>query len=504
MPDTIHALLAARIDSLPADEKRLIQDAAVVGRVFWPGALSHADGGEVIDALRRVERRGLIAVRPSSTIENEPEYMFRHVLIRDVAYASVPKRRRARAHAETGRWIEGLADDRIDEFAELIAFHYAAAVIDTDADLAWNDDPAERDAVRRRAFEMLIRAGSTARRRFAVDKALELHAQALEVASTDSERLPRTRTWATTTRPCSMATTRFGSTSPRPSSMVSTDQQRGQLAAKAGRMVMRWGAFQKTPPIDQVEALVGDALQSDVSERTRASLLMVHGGLLRSSRGVPIAAGRIPARHELVGDIDTRIASIEQGLEIARRLDDIDLLHLGTDVLTVAFQAAGDYDNARDAAEQQAALLGRLTSVRDQVDTLVTVAASRTDRGAYAAAIEAAEEGFARSAGLSGHERMHVAYEIVAAAEPSGNWQRIADLLPWFASAADAEGDITCASVRAGPPFGATVLARRGDTATALEPVPLRDMRDAPGTFVAAAHLANYASLVTRPIRRAT
>ena len=79
--------------------------------------------------------------RPTSTIEDEPEYIFRHVLIRDVAYASVPKKRRARAHAETGRWIETLAGDRADEFAELIAFHYGAAVSGDDVDLAWEDEP---------------------------------------------------------------------------------------------------------------------------------------------------------------------------------------------------------------------------------------------------------------------------------------------------------------------------------------------------------------------------
>ncbi|HVR28211.1 MAG TPA: adenylate/guanylate cyclase domain-containing protein, partial [Thermoanaerobaculia bacterium] len=169
LPDTIHALLAARIDGLPSEEKAILQQAAVVGRVFWPGSLAPVgDGQAAQDSLRSLERRGLVSARPTSTIEGEQEYIFRHVLIRDVAYASVPKSRRARAHAETGRWIEELTTDRLEEFEELLAYHYAAAAAGEDADLAWADAPEEREQLRRRAFEVLVRSGVAARRRFAV------------------------------------------------------------------------------------------------------------------------------------------------------------------------------------------------------------------------------------------------------------------------------------------------------------------------------------------------
>jgi predicted ATPase len=87
LPDTIHALLAARIDALPSDEKGLIQEAAVVGRTFWPGALAASSDPAAADVLMRLERRGLVATRQTSTIADEPEYIFRHVLIRDVAYS---------------------------------------------------------------------------------------------------------------------------------------------------------------------------------------------------------------------------------------------------------------------------------------------------------------------------------------------------------------------------------------------------------------------------------
>src|SRR6185503_574805 len=104
----------ARIDALPVAEKQFLQEASVVGRIFWPGALVHEAAltpTATSDVLHSLERRGLIAERPTSSIDDEPEYMFRHMLIHDVAYGSVPKARRATAHAQTGRWIEGLAGD---------------------------------------------------------------------------------------------------------------------------------------------------------------------------------------------------------------------------------------------------------------------------------------------------------------------------------------------------------------------------------------------------------
>ncbi len=217
LPDSIHALLAARIDGLPAEEKRVLQDAAVVGRAFWEAALGGGrSSGDAATLLRNLERRGLVVARPTSTLPGQVEYLFRHALIRDVAYAAVPKARRAIAHAEVGEWIERLAGERLDELGELVAYHYRSAVSGADADLAWAADAERRETIRRRAFQSLVAAGAGARRRFAVGKAIDLHSQALELADSDAERRWPSRTWATTTRPCSTGTTRSTRTSARP------------------------------------------------------------------------------------------------------------------------------------------------------------------------------------------------------------------------------------------------------------------------------------------------
>jgi len=508
LPDTIYALLAARIDALPADEKRLLQQAAVVGRVFWPGALGAGMASE--DVLRRAERRGLISLRPTSTIANEPEFIFRHVLIRDVAYNSVPRKRRALAHAETGRWLEELAGDRLDEIGELLAYHYSAAVTGDDADLGWAGNEDGREAARRRAFEMLLRAGTSARRRFVVDKALELHGQAVEVADTDSERArvqeelgddhealfhgdEALRAYLTAIDLVDAPTAhghRVAESGPGPAGVELT----GRLATKAGRMALRWGTFQEKPPLDRVQELVSDALALPLGERARAALLMVHGGLLPGPTGVPIAAGRVSVGPELRPLLRERIASIEQGLAIARRLDDPELMYFGDDLLSMAYQSIGDYQALHESAREMAELVGRLNSAREQADALVTVSSTRADMGAYAEALELAEDGVRRAAGLSLHEQMHICFELVSAAEALGKWQRIVELTPWFVASAAAEAAVTCSAVRAGPVLCGLTLARLGETQRALDIVGPPTAPVGSETVLTAAAFAQYGS----------
>ena len=102
IPDSVYGLLAARVDALPAEERRVLQEAAVIGRTFWADAVVHATGLEVGGTLLALERRGLVVVRPTTSLTGQEEFAFKHALVRDVAYASQPKARRARAHAEAG------------------------------------------------------------------------------------------------------------------------------------------------------------------------------------------------------------------------------------------------------------------------------------------------------------------------------------------------------------------------------------------------------------------
>jgi class 3 adenylate cyclase/tetratricopeptide (TPR) repeat protein len=131
LPRSVQGLIAARLDGLPVDEKQVLQDASVVGRVFWIGAVAELVGrsaGEVRDALGRLRVKELVLPHEPSSFSDEHEFAFRHNLIRDGAYESLPKVLRADKHAGVAAWAELRAGDRADEIAELIATHLLEAL----------------------------------------------------------------------------------------------------------------------------------------------------------------------------------------------------------------------------------------------------------------------------------------------------------------------------------------------------------------------------------------
>src|SRR5439155_192050 len=84
---------------LPVEEKRTLQDAAVVGRIFWATTFDSMRDEDIRPALRALEAKGLVQTRPRSALPGQTELAFRHGLIREVAYESIPKGRRATAHS---------------------------------------------------------------------------------------------------------------------------------------------------------------------------------------------------------------------------------------------------------------------------------------------------------------------------------------------------------------------------------------------------------------------
>jgi tetratricopeptide (TPR) repeat protein len=131
LPDSIQALIAARLDSLIPSVKSMLADAAVVGKVFWPGAVAamgERDLEEVNEALLQLSRKELVRRARHSSIEGEAEHAFWHVLARDVAYAQLPRASRAARHVAAARWIESKALDRVEGIADVLAFHYATAL----------------------------------------------------------------------------------------------------------------------------------------------------------------------------------------------------------------------------------------------------------------------------------------------------------------------------------------------------------------------------------------
>ena len=131
LPDSVQALIAARLDTLSAERKSLLQDAAVIGKVFWAGALASMgarDPRDVELALHELARKELVRPARSSSMQGEQEYGFWHLLVRDVCYAQIPRSSRAARHRAAAGWIESQAGDRVDDLSDVLAHHYVQAL----------------------------------------------------------------------------------------------------------------------------------------------------------------------------------------------------------------------------------------------------------------------------------------------------------------------------------------------------------------------------------------
>ena len=129
LPESVQGIIAARLDALTREEKELLQDAAVVGKVFWSGALAQMRARARVDVeqtLHGLERKEFVRRERRSSVAGETEYAFRHILVRDVAYGQIPRGERAERHVLAAGWIEALG--RPADHAELLAQHYLSAI----------------------------------------------------------------------------------------------------------------------------------------------------------------------------------------------------------------------------------------------------------------------------------------------------------------------------------------------------------------------------------------
>ncbi len=174
LPTTIRGLVAARLDALPADEREVILDASICGRIFWRGALERiARKPDLLgDALAALERRDLIRRDARSIMEGEEQWSFKHVLIRDVAYDLQPRARRRQGHRHAAEFVEQSAAE-VGEAAAALARHWR--------------DAGELE----RAAGFFLTAAEEAERGWAKQLAVTLYKEALEM--TPAEDVERVR-----------------------------------------------------------------------------------------------------------------------------------------------------------------------------------------------------------------------------------------------------------------------------------------------------------------------
>jgi class 3 adenylate cyclase/tetratricopeptide (TPR) repeat protein len=182
LPETVQGIVGARLDALPADEKEVLQDACVIGKVFWTGAL-----GSELDRARRLlhglERKGFVRRERRASVEGQEEYAFSHPVVREVAYGQIPRAVRADKHRRVAEWIESLG--RTGDHAEMLAHHYSHTL---ELKRAAGQETAALHDRARRAFN---EAGDRARALNAFASASHFYAAALELwPEDDAERAP--------------------------------------------------------------------------------------------------------------------------------------------------------------------------------------------------------------------------------------------------------------------------------------------------------------------------
>jgi tetratricopeptide (TPR) repeat protein len=274
LPTTVRAAIAARIDALPPEHRSALLSASVVGRAFWKGSLrALGRTGQLDEVLDALEAKELIRREPASRIRGDVEFSFRHILIRDVCYATLPRAERKAAHKAVARHIEGVAGEMDRELAWLLAHHWKEA----------GDLP--------RAIDYLMLAAERAEEAMAEDEAMDLFERAHELAADDPTRT-RIRLLQ------ALALVRF----------EDYDRARPELEALTPRL----------EGMDQLKALIGLARASQWTERT-TQVIEAAGQALKM-------AERLGAR-ELVGPA---MARLSQGHGMRGDDGDLDLsLELG-------------------------------------------------------------------------------------------------------------------------------------------------------------------------------
>lgn len=389
VPDSVQGVLAARLDRLPTDDKYVLQRAAIIGRTFWQRLLSEVSAGSggfkgatVEMVLARLEERQLILRLGESQIADDWEWIFRHVLAQEVAYASVTREVRRRIHAQVARRLESYAGEQTASLIPLIAYHY------------------ERGAVPDRALEYLRRAGEQAAAQFANESAVDYFGRALAAL----EQVDRSPAWVREQRYALLLGREsvYGLMGQREAQAadlaglktladeMGDDRRRAEVArrhavyyeaisdfpaalAAAQEAVRR--AEQAGDPCQKVEGLIdwGIALWrqgifEDARRRLEEALALARQCGHRS--GEAAALHNLGTVSILQGDCQNARDHLEKALEIRRGLGDRQGEATSLSNLVAVYNSLGDLAVAKECGEQALAIHQSIGNRRGEVQTL--------------------------------------------------------------------------------------------------------------------------------------
>jgi class 3 adenylate cyclase/tetratricopeptide (TPR) repeat protein len=400
VPDTVQAVLAARIDLLKPPEKAALQAAAVIGRTFWAGSVYELMDGVESD-LRVLEERDFIRHRSGSSLVGEREFAIKHALTREVAYGSLVTAKRARLHARFAAWLERVGEGR-DEHAAFLAHHYAEAVRPADVDLAWPGDEAELGRLRRRAVSWLRRAAELAVGRYEIEDAVSLLQRAVELETSPPARVEIWREIAHASA-LYFDGRGFSSAMRRAIELIDDDLTSADLYSElAFQTLLRAGMWGVAPEAELVEGWIGRALElalPDSAARAKALIARCYS------------------------DYDKSLELATEASDIAERLGDPSVRSYSYDVLGLTAFAAGDYDEAAKWNRRRVSLVDEIDDPDHQQDIYYTALAPAVACGHFDEARRYAMSHEEITRRLSPHHRLHGVSGPLMLEELLGNWE---------------------------------------------------------------------------------
>jgi class 3 adenylate cyclase/tetratricopeptide (TPR) repeat protein len=400
VPETVQGVIAARIDLLPADTKRVLQRAAVIGRRFTQAQLAAVAGGpELGRTLRRLAERGLIHTEPGGG------RAFKHALIRDVAYESIPRSERARLHLALARSLEG--DPIVSR--QTLANHYATAA-------GLGADEARGDAVR-----LLLAAAADARAVYAHGLALRQAGLAQSLASGDRELSAAAEAigdarWMTEAAEDAFSAYEEALEHAEAAGLPADDLAR--LRWKWVDMPTRWGSMLTELPERRV---VADTIARALREARSVGDDAVEGRLLVASA---LSHWRYDSADPAA--LEEGLRSGEEALAIGERMGRPALRSAAMDAIGGMLLALGRYRDARGLADRRLELALDGGRREERMDACSQAAQTRIAVGDYAAAVVAGELCFTPGAEQDAHWQ---ARPVLDVAEALFYWDRWDDAL---------------------------------------------------------------------------
>jgi class 3 adenylate cyclase len=401
VPDSVQAVLAARIDLLPPAEKAALQAASVIGRAFWTSPIYELVP-ELLPNFRVLEGRDFIRRRAGSAISGETEYVFKHQLTREVAYAGLPKGSRARLHAGFAAWLERFGGGR-DEHAAMLALHYAEALSPADADLAWAGAQEELERLRTKAITWLRRATELAVARYDIDEALGLLHRTVELAPSEIQvELWREIGEAYALKYDGEA---FWQAMQKAIALSSERQTRAELySLLASETTVRLGMWRTRPDRQMVKGWVDEALKltrDGTPARVRALVALA---------AWDSASGRQPA---------------QEAVALAERLGNPELLAATRTQLLEAELASGCIEEALTESQTLLGLVDETRNPDDREGIFWGITLANLAGGHIGQAREYARRLGEIASELTPHHRIHAVGMAVMVEELAGCWEAV-------------------------------------------------------------------------------